>query len=136
MTYTTSLSIKRGDTWSQAITGLGSLAGYTDLDFTVKEERETDLDAESIIRIRKAASGLLDGLLILNGVAGTAADGSITIDDATAGDITIALAARSTALLRPSTILYYDIQIITPTTITTPGEGVLDIAADVTRSVA
>jgi hypothetical protein len=130
------LYLTRGDTWSQAITGLGSLAGYTYLDFTVKEERETDLDAESIIRIRKATSGVRDGLLILNGAAGTAVDGSITINDATAGDITIALAARSTALLRPSASLYYDIQIITPTAITTLGEGILDIAADVTRSVA
>jgi len=128
------LALKRGDTWSQAITELGSLVGYTYIDFTVKRS-EDDLDADAIVRIRKAASGLKDGLLILNGATGTAASGSITIDDATLGNITIALAATATDDLKLEKGLYYDIQKIVGTVVTTMGSGVLNVTADITRAV-
>jgi hypothetical protein len=128
------LALKRGDSWSQAITDLGSLAGYTYIDFTVKRS-EKDLDEDAIIRIRKAASGLGDGLLTLNEATGTATSGSITIDDAALGNITIALAATATDDLELDKGLYYDIQKIVSTTVTTIGSGVLNVTADITRAV-
>jgi len=128
------LAIKRGDSWSQAITGLGVITGYTYLDFTVKRSEDDD-DEDAIIRIRKASSGIGDGLLVLNGETGTAADGSITINDAALGNITIALAATATDDLELDKALYYDIQKITGAAVLTMGEGILNVNADITRAV-
>jgi hypothetical protein len=129
------IDILRGDTLSQAFTDIGVLTGYTYLDFTVKRRIETDLDSEAIIQIRKAASGLSDGLLVLNGVTGTAASGSITISDEATGDITIALAATASDELDPAAGLFYDIQRIVGAVVTTLVVGVINVEADTTRAV-
>ncbi len=128
------LELKRGDTWSQPITELGSLAGYTYIDFVVKQSEE-DLDAKAIVWIRKAASGLSDGLLILNGAEGTALEGSITIDDETLGNITINLTATATDDLELDKGLYYDVQKIAGTAVLTMGSGVLNVNSDIARAV-
>jgi len=128
------LTITRGDTLSLALTGLGSVADYVSLDFTVKTTRD-GADGSAIIRIRKNESGADDGLLRLNGAAATAGNGSITIDDADAGDITITLEAEETDDLVVAKNLYYDVQKITATAVNTLTEGDCEIAADVTRAV-
>lgn len=128
----------RGDTWSIALTGLGSLAGYVSIDFTLKT-RLSDADSAALVQIRLNATGVDDGLLYLNGVAVDAADaddGSITIDDAGAGDITVALAADQSAQLAPREDLHYDVQLITASGVSTLDVGTLDLVADVSRATS
>ena len=131
----TTVNIKRGDTLSAAITGLGTITGYTTLDFTVKVS-DIDADADAILRIRKNQSGSNDGLITINGAdAADSTEGSITIDDAAAGDITIALKATSTDDLAVADGMYYDIQKIASGTVTTMGVGTCNVSADITRAV-
>lgn len=130
------ITILRGDTLVAALTGLGSLSGYVSIDFTVKGDK-ADEDSEAIIRIRKNASGSGDGLLRLNGAGVSAASaGSITIDDEGDGDITVTLAASSTDDLVVRSGLYYDVQLITSTAVSTLTDGDADVTADVTRAVS
>jgi len=129
------LTILRGDTLSVTFTGLGSLSGYVSIDFSVKGDR-ADTDSEAIIRIRKNASGSGDGLLRLNGAGVSDASlGSITIDDEGDGDITVTLAASATDDLVVRSGLYYDVQLITATAVSTMTDGDADVTGDVTRAV-
>lgn len=129
------LTIRRGDTFSASLTGLGSLSGYVSLDFAVKVKK-SDSDDDAIVRIRLNASGSGDGLLRLNKQAASNADnGSITIDDAGDGDITITLAAAETQNLVKAEDLYYDVQVITASAVTTLTEGNCDVTEDVMRAV-
>lgn len=128
----------RGDTWSLAWTAIGSLAGYVSLDFTIKDtSRLYDNDAGALLKIRKNASGLNDGLLYMNGSTDgvTAGWGSITIDDATSGNITAAVSNSATYQLPPGTYSY-DLQRITASGSTTLVVGNFTILADVTRAIA
>lgn len=128
---TTTITCTRGDTMSQAITGLGDISSRSKLWFTVKLDDE-DTDAEALIQIEET-----DGLKYLNGAAaGTAANGDITVDDEDAGDITIVLKAAETDDLRQCTARY-DVQMLTSTgTVTTLTSGIFDVVLDQTRAVA
>jgi len=129
------ITIQRGDTLTAVLTGLGSLIDYVSLDFTIKSNRG-DADTAAIIRIRKNASGIGDGLLTLNGMtAPTAIDGSITIDDLALGNITITLIAADTATLSVVSGLYYDVQRITAAGVITLTSGAASVVGDVTRAV-
>ncbi len=122
----------RGDTLSAALTGLGALTNYSKLWFTVKSD-EADTDATAQVQIELAG-----GLLYINGVAATtAANGSITINDESTGDVTILLKAPETAKLSPGSY-YYDIQILRSTGIlvSTLTSGMFVVAADVTRATS
>ena len=131
----TTITILRGDTFECSISGLGSLASYASLDFTVKANK-TQADAAALIRIRLNKTGLADGLLTLNGAtASNADDGSIVITDEAAGDITITLAASCTDDLTTGTYVY-DVQMITASSVKTLTSGKLVVTADVTRLVA
>jgi hypothetical protein len=124
----TALSIQRGDSFSVTFTGLPANTGYVSIDFTVKSSR-ADADTESIICVRKNASGVGDGLLYLDGYVPhapvTAADGSITVVSATS--ITVALSAAAG--------LSYDVQYVFATTVQTATEGVCNVTADVRRAI-
>jgi len=87
--------------FSAALTGLGDLSDRSAIYFTVKENI-TDTDAEAIIQIDENT-----GLLILNGAAGTAGDGSISVTDEDAGELTIALEESATSELTVTTKDYY-----------------------------
>jgi len=131
----TTITILRGDTLEVSISGLGSLASYVSLDFTVKADK-TQADSDSLIRIRLNATGLADGLLTLNGATPSSADdGSIAITDAAAGDITITLAASCTDDLATGTYAY-DVQLIEVGDVSTLTSGKATVIADVTRAVA
>ena len=131
----TAITILRGDTFECSISGLGSLASYVSLDFTVKANK-TQADTEALIRIRLNATGLADGLLTLNGATPSSADdGSIAITDAAAGDITITLAASCTDDLATGTYAY-DVQLIEVGDVSTLTSGKATVIADVTRAVA
>jgi hypothetical protein len=134
-TETGHISRKRGDTWGISITGLGALTGYTSLWFTIKTD-PSHVDSASIVQIKLNATGLLDGLLYVNGAAASnEALGSITIDDLAAGNITIALDESITASLPIASGLYYDVQTLISAATNTPDSGSFDIVEDITRSI-
>jgi len=125
------VTIHRGDSLSASITGLGDISGRSKLWFTVKTSDE-DADAESIIQIEETA-----GLVYLNGAAGTAGLGTITVDDAAAGDITITLDETATDDLVPAVNLLYDVQMLTAAgAVSTLTGNLARITADVSRVVA
>lgn len=125
------ITIIRGDTASIALTDIGSLANYSKIYFTVKNE-ETDVDTASIVMIEKG-----DGLKYINGAAaGTSSNGSITIDDEPTGDITIALAAAETLKLTIGAY-EYDVQIVrsSGTAVSTLTNGTFIVSSDITRAI-
>jgi len=92
------LTLRIGDEFEQAITGLGDLTGYSDIVFTLKSA-ESDADTAAKVYLSKN-----NGLTRLNGAAyGTPANGTITIDNATNGDITIRISSAATASLTKAT---------------------------------
>jgi hypothetical protein len=126
----TTVTIRRGDSLSLAITGLGDISARTMLWFSVKTA-DSQADTAAIIQIEETA-----GLVYLNGTAaGTPANGSITVDDAVAGDITVALDEVETDDLVPNS-LTYDVQMLAGGDVTTLTEGIANIVADITRAVA
>lgn len=124
------ISLRRGDTFSRQLTGLGSLAGRSKLWFTVKAQHE---DADSAAKVQITEAG---GLVILNGAAGTSGDGSLTVDDAAAGDITLALEPEASAALAVSVLWRYDVQMLAGTVVTTLAEGNFRVEPDITQSVS
>ena len=136
------ITLRRGDRISLQITGLGVLpAGRDKLWFTVKSAPVSQADSASIIQVTETG-----GLLYLNGlVPGTAstevsaltsADGSLTVDDATDGDVTLVLSAAASALLAQRQSLAYDLQYQDGSTVTTLAQGIANVVADVTRAVS
>lgn len=81
------MDIYIADSLHVSISDLGSLADLDKLYVSFKERYE-DTDAESILQLEES-----QGLLVVNGATATPTDGSITIDDAVAGDITLDVAA-------------------------------------------
>lgn len=125
------LRFTRGDSISKSLTDLGALTGYTKLWFTLKGH-EGQPDDDAIVQIGVGSGFATPGLIYLNGEPATASQGSITVDDATTGDITILLDEIASAQL-PIGRYYFDIQALIGTTITTFTVGVVVISADYTR---
>lgn len=126
------ITILRGDTLSFSLTGLGSITGQTKLWFTVKSDT-ADADAKAIFQITEA-----DGLIVLNKSVEnlTAGNGTITIDDASAGDITVTLGKVETASLVPRDSMSYDVQWANASgQVATLTTGTCNVTADVTRDV-
>ena len=129
-----SLTIQRGDTLSLSITGLGDISGRDSLYFALKNNLNLDTDAQALLLLEEAA-----GLTVLNGAAhATVADGSITIDDAVAGDITITIKPAATALLVPGDQLSASVEMIATGVITTLTQytRTAEVSADVVRAAA
>lgn len=127
------ITIMRGDSLSASLTGLGDISARSKLWFTVKDDRE-DNDASAVIQIEETA-----GLVYLNAADASlrAANGDITVDDASAGDITITLDEVETDDLAVRSGLFYDVQMLTAAgTVTTLTTGSCTVTADVTRVVA
>lgn len=120
----------RGDTWSIPITSLGTLVGRSKLWFTVKSALD-NTDAQALAQVEESA-----GLVYLNGAAGTSNQGTITVSDATAGNITVTVAAAATAQLAPADIWAWDVQRLVGSTITTLASGKFVILADVSRATS
>lgn len=127
----TALTVHRGDTLSQSITGLGSISGRLALWLTVKENPQSDADSASKVQLTEAA-----GLTYLNGAAAaTPGDGSLVVTSAAAGDVTVTLAAAATAALVGGKVYSYDIQVKDASgAIRTIAEGSFRVVADVTRA--
>ena len=131
----TTITITRGDTLTASITGLGSIASRNKLWFTVKTDRG-DADTAAIIQIEETLQ-----LVRLNGAApevADAANGTITVDNAAEGNITIVLAAVESAKLTLISGIRYDVQYFVTATglVTTVTSGLLTVAADVTRATS
>lgn len=130
-----SITVKRGDSWSISLTNIGALTGYTKLWFTVKR-RPVDADFSAVVQIVRTASPDASSLVYVNGAtAATPANGTLTIDDAPTGDITITLQEAETANLTPGAYTY-DVQVLNGGNVVTLTEGTFTVTADVTRAVA
>lgn len=126
------ISIHRGDSFSASVTGLGDISSRSKLWFTVKLNQEY-ADVVSVIQIEESA-----GLVYLNEADASArsANGSITVNDQVAGDITITLDEVETDDLATALGLYYDIQMLTSGgAVETLSAGSAMVTADVTRAV-
>ena len=125
------IEIRRGDTLELTAAGLSDLTTRTNVWFTVKADKD-DADSSAEIQIDEVT-----GLLYIAGQAGTAANGSITVTDASAGNLTIALAAVETAKLPNVGRFFYDVQALyAGGTVQTETRGHADILGDVTRAVS
>lgn len=126
----TTMLIHRGDTFTAPLTGLGNISTRTKLYFTVKGNK-SDLDSGAIIQLEETA-----GLTVLNGAAyTTVTDGSIVVTDAVTGALTITLKPDVTKSLAGNG-LYYDLQIVTATGVTTITAATCNVVEDVTRAVS
>jgi hypothetical protein len=126
------ITVRRGDTWSITLTGLGNISSRTKLYFTVKASTDSP-DTAALLKVEESA-----GLQILNGSSSvTAGDASITVNSAVTGSITIALAAAKSAGL-PATRedYYYDVQMVTASAVSTLTDGNFTVEADVTRATS
>ena len=119
----------RGDDWSIALTGLGAITGQTEVWFTIKR-RQVDTDAEAAVLLSDGT-----GLEIINGAVGTAGNGTLTVDDASAGDITMTLKAVESAKLAVGAYVF-DVQWKNAGgVIKTIADGAFTVSADVTKAV-
>lgn len=131
-----SITRKRGDSWSVAITSLGALTGYTSLWFTIKDDNAKS-DNKAVLQVKLNATGLDDGLLYLDGATAPTSDvdnASITVNNETSGDITVAVDESITAYLTPN-IYQYDVQALISGSVNTLSYGTFTISSDTTRAV-
>jgi len=128
--HATDLTLYRGDTWSQVITGMGDLTAATDIWFGIKEDPD-DSDNEAVVLISETI-----GLERINGAAaGVPANGSITVLDAAAGILQVDLDEAETAKLVPDK-RFWDCQKLVAGVVTTPKAGRLVVTADIVRATA
>lgn len=120
----------RGDTFVWDISGL-DLTNLSKVQFSVKK-KFTDVDAASLIFVETGT-----GLMWIDGVAATPANGSITYVQAS-GTAQIRVEAQETAKLDVDQPLYYDVQIIrtTGTVVSSPLQGTFYITWDSTRATS
>jgi len=124
------IDIRRGDTLDIDFAGLSDLTTRTNVWFTVKGDKD-DADSAADIQIDE-----ITGLLYIAGAPGTAINGSITVTDAAAGKLTVALAAVETAKLDIVGRFFYDVQVLYASgVVQTETRGHTNIIGDVTRTV-
>lgn len=127
----TGIAGHRGETWTIPLANLGAIpADRTKLVWTAKRTRY-DSDDDAILQIVEGT-----GLVLLNGAAATAGNGSLTVTSQTLGDVRIVLQPAAAAMLTPGSYSW-DLQLISPTVgVLTRAEGDLEIVADVTRAIS
>ncbi len=122
-------TIRRGDTWTGTFTGLGSIAGWSKLWFTVRENKD-DADTVSTLQVVLSSPAVgTDGLLYLSGAVTTAAWGIIAVTSAPNGDLTITILSNATKDLASQSGLNYDIQVLIGANPKTIAEGLCNIAS-------
>lgn len=124
------ITVKRGDDLVIALTDIGSLAGRTKLWFTVKRWYD-DADDDAVLMIVEGV-----GLTRLNGAAGTAGQGSVTVTDEATGDLTVVIAAAASAQLLPRETYLWDVQALLAGGVVTRAQGAFTVVGDVTRAVS
>jgi len=125
------LELYRGDTWEQPIARIGDISTATDIWFTAKRDKD-NADAQADILISETV-----GLEVINQAAALVpGNGSITVTDATAGNITVRLEAVEAAKVTDKkSHWYYDVQWTDGTSVYSPRAGRLTVTGDVTRAV-
>ncbi len=123
------ITVSRGDTLNLPFVGLGDVSDRTELWFTVKINRNKT-DAQATLQLTES-----DGLIRVNGETATASDGSITVDDDVAGDVTVLVDETVMVDLPVGTSYYYDVQKRTATGVRTLTSGQFIVIPDVTRAV-
>lgn len=127
------ITVYRGTTWSISLTNIGPLTSYDTIYFSVKH-RIQDTENQAVLRVKNAASGLER----FNGAAPTAAaNGTITIDNAGTGDITITIQEEETQNAPLAAGLHYDVKGVDAdgaVTVLTIGTT-FNISGDVTRAI-
>lgn len=123
------ITVNSYNTWTIALTGVGDISSRTALYFTAKKNPEDDPDTASIVQVEET-----DGLLYINGAAGTAAHGSITVTDATAGDLTIVVSASATGIPRQSG--QYAVKMVTDSDVQYMAAGSFQVEAEAGRAIA
>ena len=125
----------RGDTLRRVLPLMGNLSSRTKLTFTVKKTSVlndgTNTDAQALIQIVEGT-----GIETLMGSASgfSNSDASLTVTDATTGEVTLFINASATSRF-PIDDLAWDCQATLTTGITTPIGGVFSVSADVTQSI-
>lgn len=130
-----SISVYRGTTWIIALTGLGDISAYDTIYFSVKMSTSRS-DDQAELRVKNAASGLER---IAGSAPTSAANGTITIDDAVAGDITITVQEEETVSVSPCSGLYYDIKGIDNdgnVDVISFGDRAFSVVGEITRKIA
>jgi hypothetical protein len=128
-TNPTSVYMQRSADFEWEFYGLGDLTGRTNLFFTVKfmKNKDSDTDAQSVIQIEET-----EGLIYINqGDAETPLNGTLTVTDEIAGNITVTLAAAETDKLAPNLAYRYDVK--KDNTIMTQGKHYISTA--ITRTI-
>jgi hypothetical protein len=124
------VTIIKGDTMVLPFTNLGNITGRSKLWFSVKDGVD-DADSAAIVFIEETA-----GLQYLNGAAGTAGQGSITVTNATTGAITVTLDEAATALLSIKRGRFYSVKDLTSGVATTRTRGTADVTWSTVKAVS
>lgn len=125
--------VRRGDSWAVSLTGLGDLSVRTKLWITVKSARDIPRAGDSSAVFQLEESG---GLIYIGGATPSGGqDGTLTVDDAAAGDISLTLNALATAILIPGACIY-DVQMLSAEGVTSLVQGSAAVTADVTRAIS
>jgi hypothetical protein len=125
----TRILVFRGDTITIALTDLGTMAGNAKVWLTVKNRVTEAADTGAQLQVEKA------GLLYVNGAAGTLSDGSLVVNDAALGNITVTVKPAASSLLVPGTY-EYDVQSLVGAVVQTHTQGIFVVRRDDTRAVA
>jgi len=124
------IEVKSYSTWDIDLTGIGDISARTALYFTAKGDAENDPDSAAIVSIEETL-----GLLYIDGEAATAAaDGSITVTDETAGDITITVSADVTDIERCQG--WYGVKMVTASAVQVMCDGLFSVDAPSPRAIA
>lgn len=130
------LTITGACTYNATLSGLTIPADWLDMWFTVMDD-DSRADSASIIQIHKSnpADAANDGLVYLNGAAGTKADGSLTVDQA-AGTVAIRIEATATDDLTRQSGAGYDVKVqSTAAGVTLLTEGTCNIQMTETKTI-
>jgi hypothetical protein len=133
------LTIHRGDDYTKTFTALGDISNRSKLFFTIKARAGDPSDSSSVIQILDYSGTDIDSDLIAvqGGSATDTSNGTITVDDESAGDITVSINAVETAKLDVAVRLVYDIQVIRTTgAVSTLLVGMAHIDEDVTKATS
>jgi hypothetical protein len=127
----TTINIYNDTTIGISLTGLGSLAGNTEIYMTCKSNPNVP-DANAIFQISKTA-----GLKYLYQTKSpTAGDGVLAVSDVNVGNIVITLQPLSSAILPAMSNLFYDIKMITSSGAFVLTSGKLNILQTITQAVS
>lgn len=130
------LTIYQAVSFQATVSGLSIPAAWTKLWFTVKQD-PAQADTDAIIQmIETNPAALTDGLLRLNGAAGTAANGTLTVNQA-AGTVVIDLVDENTDDLALATGLHWSLKALATGGATTLlAIGTLNVRGQATAAIA